>query len=102
MIVIVVEEEYGEDALATVVSGLVLGCLLVVLDQHAIVVVRSDIVRALPARQQERAKPSHPVDGGLAVTGRVVTRLSKRTVPWGTGHCRRRYLFGISGSCPLF
>ena len=77
MIVVVVEEEYWEDALATVVSGLVLGCLLVMLDHHTIVVLRSDIVRTLPAKQQERAKPSHPVDGGLAVAGRVATRLSK-------------------------
>ena len=49
MIVVFVDEEYGEeDALATVVSGLVLGCcqwsgvgLSVVPDHHPIVVVRS-------------------------------------------------------------
>jgi hypothetical protein len=62
-----VDKEYGEeDTLATVVSGLVLGgCLLVVVtDHHPIVVVRSGVARTLPARQQERAKQCHPVDGG--------------------------------------
>jgi hypothetical protein len=66
LIVVFVDEEYGEeDTLATIVSGLVLGCLLVVVtDDHPIVVVRSGVARTLPARQQERAKQCHPVNGG--------------------------------------
>jgi hypothetical protein len=64
LIVVFVDEEYGEeDALATVVSGLVLGCcqwsgvgLSVVPDHHPIVVVQSGVARTLPARKQERAK----------------------------------------------
>ncbi len=75
MIVVAVEEEYREDALATVVSGLVLGCLLALPDHHPIVVVQSCNVRTLPARQQERAKPWHPLDARLAVARRVATRL---------------------------
>lgn len=104
MIVVVVEEVHGEDGLATVVSGLVLGCLLVLPDHHSGVVVRSGVVRTSPARQQERAKPCHPVDAGLAVARRrVATRLSNRTVvTLGTGHCRWRCLFGILGSRPVF
>jgi hypothetical protein len=39
LIVVVVEEEYGEETLATVVSGLVLGCLLPLPDHHPLVVV---------------------------------------------------------------
>ena len=95
-------EEYGEETLATVVSGLALGCLLALPDHHPFVVVRSGVVRTLPARQQERAKPWHPVDAGLAVARRVTTRLSNRTVPPATGHCRRRCLFGILGGRPVF
>ena len=58
LIVVIVDEEYGEeDMLATVVSGLVLGCILVVVpDHHPIVVVQSGVARTLPARQQEKAK----------------------------------------------
>ena len=61
-------------------------------------------MRTSPARQQERAKPCHPVDAGLAVARRrVATRLSNRTVvTLGTGHCQRRCLFGILGSRPVF
>ncbi len=66
LIVVFVDEEYGEeDELATVAIGLVLGCLLVVVrDHHPILVVRSGVARTLPARQQEKAKQCHPVDGG--------------------------------------
>jgi hypothetical protein len=53
----VVEEEYREDALATVVCDLVLGCLLALPDHHPVVVVQRGDVWTLPARQQERAKP---------------------------------------------
>jgi hypothetical protein len=81
LIVVVVEEEYREDALATVVCGLVLGCFLALPDHHPVVVVQSGNVRTLPARQQERAKPWHPVDAGLAVARRVATRRLNRTVP---------------------
>ena len=59
-------------------------------------------MRTLPARQQERAKPWHPVDAGLSVAKRVAMRQLNRTVPPATGHCRRRYLFGNLGSCPCF
>ena len=97
LIVVFVDEEYGEeDALATVAIGLVLGCLLVVVrDHHPILVVRSGSARTLPARQQEKAEQCHPVDGGLAVAGRVDSTLSKRRVPQGTGRCRLRCPFGI-------
>ena len=98
-----VEEEYREDALATVVSGLVLGCLLALPDHHPVVAVQSGNVWTLPARQEERAKPCwHPVDMGLAVTRRVATRLLNRTVPAVVRHCRRQCLFGILGSRPVF
>jgi hypothetical protein len=91
--VVFVDKEYGaEDTLATVVSGLVLGCLLVVFNYHHPIV----------ARQKERARQCHPVDGGLAVARRVASRLSKTTVLRGTGRCRRRVPFGISGSRPVF
>ena len=87
MIVIDVEEKHREDALATVVSGLVLICLLVMPDCHPVVVVQSGNVRTLPARQHERAKPWHPVDTGLAVARMVATKLSHRTaVSPVTGH----------------
>jgi hypothetical protein len=39
IVVVVVEEEYGEEMLATVVSGLVLGCLLALPDHHPFVIV---------------------------------------------------------------
>jgi hypothetical protein len=45
LIVVVVEEEYREDALATVVSGLVLGCLLALPDHHPFVVVQGGSAR---------------------------------------------------------
>jgi hypothetical protein len=83
LIVIVVEEEYREDAVETVVSGLVLGCLLALPDHHPFVVVCSDIVRTFSARQQGRAKPWHPVDAGLEVARRVATRLSKQNSATG-------------------
>ena len=43
--VVVVEEEYRENALATVVCGLVLGCFLALPDHHPVVVVQSGNVR---------------------------------------------------------
>ena len=88
MIVVVVEEVYRQDALATVVNGLLLGCLLALPDHHPVVVVQSANVRTLPARQQERARPWHPVDAGLA----VATRLLNRTVPPVARHCQRQCL----------
>jgi hypothetical protein len=39
LIVVAVEEEYGEEMLATVVTGLVLGCLLALPDHHPFFVV---------------------------------------------------------------
>ena len=65
------EVEYKEDALATIVSGLVLCCLLALLPDHhpVLVAVRSGNVWTLPAKQEERATSRwHSVDAGLAVT----------------------------------
>ena len=79
------EEKYRDDALATVVSGLVLVCLLALPDRHPVVIVQSGDVWTLPVRQQERAKPWHPGDAGLVVERRVGTRLSNRTAVQATG-----------------
>ena len=63
--------EYREDALATIVSGLVLGCLLALSPDHhpVLVAVQSGNVRTLPAKQEERATPRwHSVGAVLTVT----------------------------------
>jgi hypothetical protein len=39
LIIVVVDEKYREDTLATVVSGLVLGCLLTLPHHHPFVIV---------------------------------------------------------------
>ncbi len=65
------EVEYREDALATIVSGLVLDCLLALSPDHhpVLVAVQSGNVWTLPAKQEERATPRwHTVDAGLTVT----------------------------------
>ncbi len=85
------EVEYKEDALATIVSGLVLGCLLALSPDHhpVFVAVQSGNVWTLPAKQEERATPRwHSVDAGLAVPDGDVCSES-----WAVALC-----FGVAGS----
>ncbi len=88
MIVVVVEEEYGEYTLAAVVSGLVLGCLLALPDNPSICRCPkwrcADITCQVAGEGQTMALSQHGVGGGKKESDEAVKQNSatgNRTLP---------------------